>query len=787
MLIASFFLIESTHNRQHSLEAVRCDPSSEQSRDHIPYCLSMLAFDAPLYGNLCRTFETRTAGLPSWVWLPWIPQLLSSLCRVEARAMKAILVRISKDHPQALYYSLRSFYLERRDIERSAGQKMSPSIDEDVLTSSRLAEEFMSNLRKAHPVLWSKLESILEDLIVRFKPSYETELLNSIVALLQKAIKSAAQLEACTKTLHMLGAKFFNFNKERSESSATRALFHAKYAELFKNDLLEEAAGLDGDIIVAKLEKWKTILEQGISRVPKTSNLQEVSPSLSWFSAQPPDLWAGACESKSLTASNAQHDAYSTLDNALFRAKRSSALAATKASLQTVLFAANAEGLSGHSGGGAAAVEIPGQYAPTSANIVDSRPFPELHTKLARFHQSIELTSSASKHYVYQITMIGSDGKAYTFQLQLAIPYWIRTDERSAQVHYVVGKTLRRDFRACRRCLSARPSVVIPIAQRMRMSAIKSSHDSLGAVFCHVQGPKTSSLTSYFEETVAERAASRHVNMEDNVTQATNNNATNNIKLEVFRDICEVLVLPNVLSNYMSEMISSTEHLYRFRQVFASQLAVNSLLQYAFAIVERTPNRFAFCNVTGQVLSQDFRSQYNHGTHSYYHFIDNPFHSKVLISFNLNLHLGLLEKLEVPFRMTRSITEFIGPFMLEGVLVPSFAIASSALHSQQSTLKPILHLLMRDDILSWYTSKSSAKNDQKLKEVERQLSDQIWKNVRFVQDCFEECSTREVENATAEAVSLNPDRVDVKVRSLIDAATSAERLCLMPAAYHPWL
>jgi transformation/transcription domain-associated protein len=568
----------------------------------------MLTFDAPLYGNLCRTFETRTAGLPSWVWLPWIPQLLSSLCRVEARAMKAILVGILKEHPQALYYSLRSFYLERRDIERSTGQKMSPSTDEDVLTSSRLAEEFMSNLRKAHPVLWSKLESILEDLIVRFRPSYEAELLNSMVALLQK-IKSAAQMEACTKTLHMLGAKFFNFNKERPESSATRALFHTKYAELFKNDFLEDTSGLDGDVIVAKLEKWKAFLEQGISRVPKTSNLQEVSPSLSWFSAQPPDLWAGACESKSLTASNAQHDAYSTLDNALFRAKRSSALAATKASSQAVLFAANAEGLSGHSGGGAAAVEIPGQYAPTSANTVDSRPFPELHAKLARFHQSIKLTSSSSKHYVYQITMIGSDGKAYTFQLQLAIPYWIRTDERSAQVHYVVGKTLRRDFRACRRCLSTRPSVVIPIAQRMRMSAIKSSHDSLDAVFCHVQGPKTSSLASYFEETVAERAASRHVDVEESATM-------NNIKLEVFRDICEALVLPNVLSKYMSEMIASTEHLYRFRQEFASQLAVNSLLQYAFAVVERTPNRFGFCNVTGQILSQDFRSQYNHGTHA---------------------------------------------------------------------------------------------------------------------------------------------------------------------------
>ena len=137
--------------------------------------------------------------------------------------------------------------------------------------------------------------------------------------------------------------------------------------------------------------------------------------------------------------------------------------------------------------------------------------------------------------------------------------------------------------------------------------------------------------------------------------------------------------------------------------------------------------------------------------------------------------------------MTRSITEFIGPFMLEGVLIPSFAITSSALHSQKRILKPILHWLMRDDVMSWYTSKSSAKNDQKLQEVEGQLSDQIWKNVRFVQECFKECSPREVEDAAAEAMSENPDPIDARVRSLIDAATSAEKLSLMPVEYHPWL
>jgi transformation/transcription domain-associated protein len=142
---------------------------------------------------------------------------------------------------------------------------------------------------------------------------------------------------------------------------------------------------------------------------------------------------------------------------------------------------------------------------------------------------------------------------------------------------------------------------------------------------------------------------------------------------------------------------------------------------------------------------------------------------------------------DVPFRLTRNISELIGPFLIEGVLVPSFVIISSALHAKRKVLEPILHLLLRDDVMAWYASKSSSKNDQKMQEVERQLSDRIRSNVRTVQDKFEECSTRSVEDVTAEALKPNPDPIDVKVRCLINAATSTEKLSLMPPTYHPWL
>ena len=98
---------------------------------------------------------------------------LSNLCRVEGQAAKVALAGVVRDHPQALYYSLRSFFVERREIERSMAQSDVPLDDDDAPSSARISEELMSNLRKAHPVLWVKLESMIEDLVFRFRPSYE--------------------------------------------------------------------------------------------------------------------------------------------------------------------------------------------------------------------------------------------------------------------------------------------------------------------------------------------------------------------------------------------------------------------------------------------------------------------------------------------------------------------------------------------------------------------------------------------------------------------------------------
>lgn len=746
------------------LEALRVD-TNEQSRDRIPHCLSMLAADGRKYGSVCRTLEARGATTPSWCWLPWIPQLLSSLCRVEARAVKPILMGILKDHPQALYYSLRSFFLERRDIEKSVSDPKSDDAKEeenDSQSSAKLAEVIMSSLRKVHPVLWNRLEVILDNLIVRFRPSYESELLQTIIALISRTSKTEEkanekrgdsneeekEMEYYEKTLTRISDKFFG----KSTSPSKKTLhFQARYGSLFESDFGQ--SNLDSfEVLVKKLKKWKSLLERQVSCVPTKCKLSETSPALSWFSAQAPDLWAGACSSRSLSTSNSREDSLSLPP--FYDAARSSAIKAARTSSYAVLHAAQAEGLDGYSGGGAAAVEIPGQYAPTSASVFDSRPMPELHAKLVRFKQILEVISSGStKQHVHRIAMIGSDGKEYKFLLQLAAPYSTRTDERSAQMQFIMGKTLRGDISACRRGLVVRPNVVIPLAQRMRMSATEDSHQSLESIMNNVQRSKND-LPTKFQVAVDERLSSL-----GDVDEDTRLSVEKSAKLEEYTQICQQQIASNILSKYMMQIHPSTESLCQFRKQFASQLAINSVLQYSLAVIERTPTRFVICNKTGQVLAQDMRSAYNH---------------------------GLLEEQVVPFRLTRNITEFIGPFLLDGVFVPSFVSVCGAMSSRRNILEPMIHLLLRDDVISWYTSKTSSANDKKLQDVELQLSDRVWKNVRFVQQRLDSCAPQRVENV-AEAIKEDPDPIDMKVRTLVDAACSAERLSSMPASFQAWL
>jgi transformation/transcription domain-associated protein len=631
------------------IEAVQID-ANEKTRIHLPKCLWILTKDGSSSpGVLCQTLESRGTKLPPWVWLPWIPQLLTGLCRAEGRAIKSILSRVVKAYPQAVYYSLRAFYLERRDVERAKGI---PSTSSQHMPSVAYAEEMMSTLRRSHASLWSSLEAILEELIVKFRPSYEEELLATISALLERAESHAekqslpdqtrmededAMVASWSKTLSRIAAKFFRSATDSSATSNRRdervkktAEFKRKYKADFESDFkVDTTEVLDspspGDSkpqfrlgeYITRLQKWKVKLEEQVLCTPTSLPLIESSHALAMFAGEPPDLWPGACDTKYLSTGSDVHQDEDDDSSRHQSTASSSAAIARKAALNAAVAAASdaaREGVGGEYGGGSAVIEIPGQYCPNSANTADIKPFPELHAKLERFEPFVEVLRR-NDQLVRRVGMVGSDGRVYRFLLQFAIPYWTRTDERTAQTNFIIDKFLRQNNVSARNNLSIQPSAAIPVAQRLRMTLDTESRVALDDVFRSSQNSsekKLEEIPEFFLKEVEEKLRSQTT---QETTQGEREKLEKLIRQEVFTDICKSKVDPQVFLRFVQSNLDGPENLFQFRRAFAGQLASNSLLQYIFSVAERTPPRFVLLLCKALVLSPDFRVSYsNQGT-----------------------------------------------------------------------------------------------------------------------------------------------------------------------------
>jgi transformation/transcription domain-associated protein len=760
------------------LEAIQCD-ASESSRMHLPKCLWMLSKDGLTPGMLCQHFEARAPNLPCWVWLPWCPQLLTSLYRTEATAVKAILNSLAKTYPQALYFPLRAFYLERRDVDRSKGSS-SGTHQGSVLHS----EELMSSLRRAHATLWSSLEAILEELIVKFRPSFEEELLSTIAALLDRAeshIESslnsvdkdsddeAGILTSISKTLSRISGKYFRDNApdstaaKRDMRTRKTEIFKTKYQPIFETDFgtligKGEEGKLDLQEFATKLRKWKIMLEEQLASTPVSLPLMESSQSLALFATEAPDLWPMSCDPKAATLLFESERTRDEKTNP--SVSSSSAMTAKTASVTAALsvaHSASSEGQGGEYGGGSSSIEIPGQYVPNTVSAIDCRPSPELHAKLVRFDTAV-LIVRRSDQLVRKVGMIGSDGRCHKFLLQFGTSSLVRADERTVQLCYVFDKIFRKDNVASRNFLAIYPSPVIPVAQRLRMAPEDDGRLSLDDVFrrrCIEADCQINAISAYRRARVKKLLQARKT---DKMTKEEAKEVLASIAKEVLSEICERRVDQHMLLSHVLGTLVSAENLFHFRRTFSSQLAINSLFQYALSVTVRTPAQFVINETTGQVYWPEFRLSYN--------------------------NQGFLESQKVPFRMTPNVKELVGPMMMEGRFVPSVTMAANALRANMEDIDPVLRLLIRDDIISWYCSKSNAKSDTKTQELEMQLADRVAKNVVLIESKVLECSVKKVD---VEQERLPKTPVDQRVRDLVAEASGYERLSEMDSTFHPWL
>jgi transformation/transcription domain-associated protein len=205
---------------------------SVNSRKYLARVLWLLTFEDSI-GSMSKSFELYNHDLPSWYWVPFIPELLTSLNRREARQARFLLMKIAKSYPQALYLQLRTINEEYKmntissgitspiqsesDAKfMSSGSPNPSSISEStgiqslpekvLLESSEMesnisdqpflkksphehSEDLLGILKTGYPLLALSLENMVEHIIHRLRSSPEEDLYRIIRTLITENIQ----------------------------------------------------------------------------------------------------------------------------------------------------------------------------------------------------------------------------------------------------------------------------------------------------------------------------------------------------------------------------------------------------------------------------------------------------------------------------------------------------------------------------------------------------------------------------------------------------------------------
>lgn len=216
---------QQTHDITLAVSAINCYLQAatlfkiSKSRKFGARILWLLTFEDAI-GSMAKSFEQYNNDLPAWFWVAFIPQLLSSLARKEARLVRFLLFKIAKSFPQALYLPLRTAADEFRALygnhkisgTSSATATRAPSVDDlQTLEGKRDVEDADSEqsatpseprkspvdhsddlqamLKTGYPLLALSMENMVEHIVQRLRSTADEDLYRVIVTLLSEAFQ----------------------------------------------------------------------------------------------------------------------------------------------------------------------------------------------------------------------------------------------------------------------------------------------------------------------------------------------------------------------------------------------------------------------------------------------------------------------------------------------------------------------------------------------------------------------------------------------------------------------
>ncbi|KAH9662788.1 non-specific serine/threonine protein kinase [Citrus sinensis] len=762
------------------------------SRSHLARVLYLLSFDTP-NEPVGRAFDKFVDQIPHWVWLSWIPQLLLSLQRTEAPHCKPVLLKIATVYPQALYYWLRTYLLERRDVANKselgrmamAQQRTQPNVptssagslglvDGNARAQSQSGGILPSNNHihqgtqsggagsqeggNSHgqepdrPTAGESNVHTANDQPMQQSSSTVGEGVQnvmrrngalSLVASAASAFDAAKDIMETLRSKHAnlaselesllteIGSRFVTLPEERL-LAVVNALLHRcyKYPTATTAEVPQSLKKELSGVCRACFSADAVNKHVDFVREYKQDFERDLDPeSTTTFPATLSELTERLKHWKNVLQSNVE-DRFP----AVLKLEEESRVLRDFHVVD---------------------VEIPGQY------FSDQEVAPDHTVKLDRVGADIPIVRRHGSSF-RRLTLIGSDGSQRHFIVQTSLTPNARSDERILQLFRVMNQMFDKHKEARRRHICIHTPIIIPVWSQVRMVEDDLMYSTFLEVYenhCARNDREADQPITYFKEQL-NQAISGQISPE----------AVVDLRLQAYNDITKNHVSESIFSQFMYKTLLNGNHMWAFKKQFAIQLALSSFMSFMLQIGGRSPNKILFAKNTGKIFQTDFHPAYD---------------ANGMIEFNE----------PVPFRLTRNMQSFFSHFGVEGLIVSAMCAAAQAVVAPKQSEYLWYHLGMffRDELLSWSWRRplgmplgpagGSGLNPIDFKDKVSTNVENVIGRINGIAPQFSE----EEENAQKESVLVEPPQsVQRGVTELVEAALSARNLCMMDPTWHPW-
>ena len=132
---------------------------SRTARRKLGRALWLVSFkDSQDNSNQAQLLVKEVSNLPSWLWISWIPQLISGLYLKEAEYLCNILERIAIDYPQSLYYPLQRFIAELNQERMQTSSLLNNS------KALEYAHRILAIMNEKHAALLTEMAILVNEL-----------------------------------------------------------------------------------------------------------------------------------------------------------------------------------------------------------------------------------------------------------------------------------------------------------------------------------------------------------------------------------------------------------------------------------------------------------------------------------------------------------------------------------------------------------------------------------------------------------------------------------------------